>query len=347
MSDVPADEPLDEPLDGPLHEPGRLVLLVTPVATPPGALSWPAWQALREATLVAAADMDPRWEQALADAGVPLQAVTRGAAGDLARRLLATVVGGESVVWLVSPDGDRGLAEALTAALARGAAPGAQVEVLVGGWDPPGARLLELVEVMDRLRSPGGCPWDAAQTHASLVPYALEEAFELAEAVEAGDRTHLREELGDLLLQVVFHARVAAEHVDEPFDVDDVAEGIVTKLRRRHPHVFADGAASTPEEVEASWHEIKAAEKQRESVLDGVPLALPALARADKVLGRVERVGAPVPEPEQGPADAAAVGDRLLALVVAARRGGVDAEAALRRAVRDLERRAREHERRP
>ena len=104
--------------------------------------------------------------------------------------------------------------------------------------------LRALVSVMDRLRSPGGCPWDAQQTHESLVPYALEEAHELAEAIETGDRAGLREELGDLLLQVVFHARIATEHPSDPFDVDDVAADLVAKLVRRHPHVFEDAAAS-------------------------------------------------------------------------------------------------------
>ena len=118
--------------------------------------------------------------------------------------------------------------------------------MLTGSYDLPGARLLDLVAVMDRLRSPGGCPWDAEQTHASLLPYLLEETHEVIEAVERDDRAQLAEELGDLLLQVVFHARVAQEDPQQPFDIDDVAAGIVAKLVRRHPHVFADGAASTP-----------------------------------------------------------------------------------------------------
>ena len=128
-----------------------------------------------------------------------------------------------------------------------------------------------MVEVMDALRSPGGCPWDAEQTHASLAPYAVEEAFELAEAIENGDRSHVREELGDLLLQVVFHARIAQEDAAEPYDLDDVAHGIAAKMRRRHPHVFGDGEASTPAEVEARWDELKAAEKpDRSSLFDAV-----------------------------------------------------------------------------
>ncbi|WP_322789968.1 MazG family protein, partial [Pseudokineococcus marinus] len=162
----------------------------------------------------------------------------------------------------------------------------------------PGARLLELVAVMDRLRSPGGCPWDAEQTHASLAPYALEEAYEVVEAVESGSPEHLREELGDLLLQVVFHARVAQEAPEgERFDVDDVAAGIVAKLVHRHPHVFgaeaggsADDALSAAD-VEAGWEARKRLEKGRASAMDGVPAALPALARAAKLLGRARRAG--------------------------------------------------------
>ena len=204
----------------------------------------------------------------------------------------------------------------------------------------PGAALLELVAVMDRLRSPGGCPWDARQTHASLVPYALEEAYELAEAVEAGDRAGMREELGDLLLQVVFHARVAAEDPTDPFDVDDVARELVAKLVRRHPHVFADAHAATDDEgLHVQWDAIKKQEKQRESALDGVPLALGALARAQKVAGRAERAGLDVAAPAGD-----TLGERLLALVLEARRDGVDAEGELRRTAAAWEARLRADE---
>ncbi len=135
----------------------------------------------------------------------------------------------------------------------------------VGGQDERAAsglvHLADLVDVMDRLRSPGGCPWDAEQTHESLVGYAVEEVFEVAEAVETGDRAHLREELGDLLLQVVFQARVAQEHPTEPFDLEDVAAGIAAKLRRRHPHVFGDVEVADAQDVHRRWEQIKAAEK--------------------------------------------------------------------------------------
>lgn len=201
------------------------------------------------------------------------------------------------------------------------------------------AALADLVAVMDRLRSPGGCPWDAQQTHESLVPYAIEEVFEVAEAVESGDLAALREELGDLLLQVVFHARVAAEHPTAPFDIGDVADGIATKLRRRHPHVFADAQVRDAEHVAQRWDEIKQDEKRRESVLDGIPLALPALTRAQKVLDRAGRVAPGVDLPQ-----GADVGSRLLALVAEARAADVDAEGALRAAVRGYEGRVRDAE---
>ena len=185
--------------------------------------------------------------------------------------------------------------------------------------------LHELVRVMDRRRSPGGCPWDAEQTHESLVPYALEEAYELAEAIESGDRTALREELGDVLLQVVFHARIAQEDPDDPFDVDDVAADLVAKLVRRHPHVFE--AADVRTDLHVQWDTLKNAEKARASALDGIPLALGALARAQKVADRAGRAGLTVDAPSSGPDD---LGARLLALVLEARTAGVDAEGALR-----------------
>jgi XTP/dITP diphosphohydrolase len=206
----------------------------------------------------------------------------------------------------------------------------------------------ELVAVMDRLRSPGGCPWDAEQTHATLAPYAIEEAYELAEAIEADDRAGLREELGDLLLQVVFHARLAQEDADEPFDVDDVAADLTAKLVRRHPHVFADAEAT---DLHGQWDRIKKDEKQRESVFDGVPLALGALARTQKLAGRAERAGlaqiappAMTPQRQSAPSATRAgddLGERLLALVLEARSLGLDAEGELRRVSTDWERRLR------
>ncbi|MFC0712411.1 MazG family protein [Cellulomonas biazotea] len=193
-----------------------------------------------------------------------------------------------------------------------------------------GDALAALVAVMDRLRSPGGCPWDAQQTHRSLVPYALEEVAELAEAIEHDDRAGLREELGDVLLQVVFHARLAQEDPDDPFDVRDVAADLVVKLVRRHPHVFGDAvAAADAEGQHVAWDRLKRAEKQRESAFDGVPLGLGALARAQKLVARAERAGHAVALPDAGPD--APLGERLLALVAEAAAAGLDAEGELRR----------------
>lgn len=187
----------------------------------------------------------------------------------------------------------------------------------------------DLVEVMDRLRSPGGCPWDAEQTHASLTRYAVEEAYELADAVSSGDRAHLREELGDLLLQVVFHARIAQEH-GEPFDLDDVARGISEKLRRRHPAVFtgAGQAASTSGEQKATWEQIKAAEKpERTSPLDGVPAGLPPLERAAAYVERLAGHGHL--EVATRHAQGERPGARILAALVEAETNGEDAAAEL------------------
>lgn len=205
------------------------------------------------------------------------------------------------------------------------------------GDRPTGHRLLELVAVMDRLRSPGGCPWDAEQTHRSLATYLLEETYETLEAIESGDDDDLREELGDLLLQILFHARIAEEREDDPWSIDDVAVGIAEKLIRRHPHVFGDAVATTAGDVEAGWEALKRAEKQRSSAVDGVPLAQPALSLAAKLVHRTEKAGldVPVPDvdlPDVGSADE--VGDALLALTARSRELGVDAEQALRDATR-------------
>jgi XTP/dITP diphosphohydrolase len=205
--------------------------------------------------------------------------------------------------------------------------------------DPPGHRLLELVAVMDRLRRE--CPWDRVQTHLTLVRYLLEESYETVEAIESGDREHLREELGDLLLQVMFHARVAAEHESDPFDIDDVAAGIVAKLVRRHPHVFAaaagtasgDSDVSNADGVQSAWDAIKSAEKARTSALDGIPPGLPALSLAAAVAGRAGvRPGGS--HTVAAAADSASLGDALFALATAAQASGVDPEQALRLRVR-------------
>lgn len=217
-----------------------------------------------------------------------------------------------------------------------------------------GDGLSELIAVMDRLRSPGGCPWDARQTHRSLAEYLLEEAYETVEAIESGERDDLREELGDLLLQVVFHSRIAEEDPEDPWGIDEVARDIVAKLVRRHPHVFVTDAAdaegeavTTPEQVESRWHELKAQEKGRASVTEGIPEALPALLRASKVLARSEHLEVPLPDGGSALADVddeEALGDLLLGVVAASRARGWDAEAALRDAVRRQAGRIREAE---
>jgi XTP/dITP diphosphohydrolase len=195
---------------------------------------------------------------------------------------------------------------------------------------PPGSALLDAVAVMDRLRSPGGCPWDAEQTHTSLLQYLVEESYELYQAIEDDDRDAMREELGDVLLQVLFHARVAAEG-PAAFDVDDVAADLVDKLVGRHPHVFAGTEeVHTVERQEHRWEELKRAEKQRESSVDGVPLGQPAVALAAKLTSRTARAGLPAELLPAGPA----VGEQLFALAAAAKLAGVDPEAELRGAAR-------------
>jgi XTP/dITP diphosphohydrolase len=217
------------------------------------------------------------------------------------------------------------------------------LELLYGSWDPPGARLLDVVAVLDRLMAPeGGDPWKRQQTHASLARYLLEEAYEAYDAIVDDDLPALREELGDVLLQVVLHARLAHEQAERAFTVDDVAGDLVDKLIRRNPHVFADTQVAGVDEIISNWEQIKKAEKSRESAVDGVALTQPALALAAKLLSRAERAGLPVPLPAApaaagwvaaaGRVDAEALGAALLSLVAAAQARGLDAEAALRRA---------------
>jgi XTP/dITP diphosphohydrolase len=191
------------------------------------------------------------------------------------------------------------------------------------------SQLERAVAVMDRLRSPDGCPWDAEQTHATLARYLLEETYEVLEAIETGDRGLLREELGDLLLQVLFHARLAEEEPD-PYSIEDVAGDLVAKLIRRHPHVFAAGAAADAAAVNENWERQKIEEKGRTSALDGVPLGQPALALAAKLVARADRAGLDV-----APASDDEIGERLFAVVRDAVAAGVDPEGALRRTVRD------------
>jgi len=306
-----------------------------------GLLSAQAWQQLRDVDAVLARDEDQPLVQALRAADIDVQLTGPASAQELSQELLGRCVSAQ-VVWLSSGDADPGLGEALAAEVTRDEdAP--ELELLVGSWDVPGARLLDAVAVMDRLRSPGGCPWDAEQTHESLTPYLLEEAHEAVEALESGDRDHMSEELGDVLLQVLFHARVAQEHADDPFDVDDVAAGLVAKLVGRHPHVFARTAdsASTAAAVESTWEQLKAAEKpDRQHLLDGIPAGMPELARAAKVASRLERTGHGDWLREQIDQDRAdrrtAYAAQLMHLVLDARADDVDLAAALRALLRDL-----------
>lgn len=208
-----------------------------------------------------------------------------------------------------------------------------------------GAEFLELVAVMDRLRRE--CPWDAKQTHESLAPYLLEESYETLDALDRGDLADLREELGDLLLQVVFHARVAAERTDGTgFDIDDVAAGIAAKLVRRHPHVFGDVKVSGADEVKRNWNAIKAAERAAanggtSSALDGVPMSQPALSLAAQLQRRAEAAGVPgqlaelpVAEVGDGNEIVSELGAELFALVAKARAAGLNPELELARAAR-------------
>jgi len=196
-----------------------------------------------------------------------------------------------------------------------------------------GSELQRLVEVMDRLRSPGGCPWDAEQTHESLVKYLLEESYEFIDSLDANDREGMREELGDVLLQVYFHSRIAQDHPTDPFSIEDVARSIADKLIRRHPHVFEGLQVSGTEEIIENWEEIKAKEKGRTSSLDGVALAQPALPLVEKLLYRAEKYKVNVELTKyqsDKPATPESVGEALASIIAWARDNEIDPENALR-----------------
>ena len=202
---------------------------------------------------------------------------------------------------------------------------------LVGAPPPAGVELLDAVTVMDRLRSPGGCPWDAEQTHESLRQYLVEETYELLDAIELQDRAALREELGDVLLQVLFHARVASEDGLAPFGVDDVAAELVSKLVSRHPHVFADSEAVHDSESQSvRWEELKQQEKRRESIVDGVAMGQPAVALAAKLAQRAQRADFPADLLPRGDS----VGEVLFAAAAEAKLAGGDPEDELRAVAR-------------
>ncbi|MFD9908778.1 nucleoside triphosphate pyrophosphohydrolase [Streptomyces sp. NPDC059063] len=301
---------------------GRVILLTTSHRVAPGLLSWAAWEALRGADEVVCADATHPQLPYLREAGIDVKQ-----ASPTAEELVRACEGGRTVLVVATAEGDRPLTDGLARLAGSGRFAMPDLELLPGSYDLPGARLLDLVQVMDRIRAE--CPWSSRQTHKGLAKYAIEEAYELVEAIEDGDRDELREELGDVLLQVVFHARVAEEDEEAPFSVDDVAGGIVDKLIHRHPHVFGDDTAATPEEVKEHWRRTKAVEKRRDSVTEGIPLGQPGLALAAKLASRVRTAGLAVPLPAGD-----GIGYELLAMAVQAEAEGVDPEAALRAAAR-------------
>lgn len=210
------------------------------------------------------------------------------------------------------------------------------------------SQLERLRATMDRLRSPGGCPWDAEQTHETLLKYLLEESYEFIDAVERGDRVEMREELGDVLLQVFFHARMAEESADQPFGIEEVAQGVADKLIRRHPHVFGDTVVTGSEDVLENWEAIKKEEKGRTSAIDGVPLGQPALPLAAKLLYRTEKYGYSIPVKSEIDLDndltELEAGRVLLGLINAIQGSGIDPEAALRAATKEYLAQIQAHE---
>ncbi len=196
-----------------------------------------------------------------------------------------------------------------------------------------GSELIRLVNVMDRLRSPGGCAWDAEQTHQSLIKYLLEESYEFIDAIETDDRAGMREELGDVLLQVYFHSRIAQDHATDPFTIDDVAGAIANKLISRHPHVFENLQVSGTDEIIENWEAIKAREKGRTSAIDGVALSQPALPLVAKLVYRAEKFGSDTgikPFSSDERATEESVGQALASVIAWAHQHGIDPELALR-----------------
>jgi XTP/dITP diphosphohydrolase len=293
-----------------------LTFLASSPRVAPGQLTWPAWEALRSADRVLTGTAEHPQLPYVRQAGVTVE-VTEPDAAALVREASSG-----TVVWLADPEGDETLMRSVGSILV-GLDEPPQVEVVQGAYDLPGARFLDLVAVMETLRRE--CPWDRKQTHASLAPYLLEEAYEVVDTIEGGDLEALREELGDVLMQVAFHAEVSPD-----FTVDDVAEGIVEKLVRRHPHVFGDVTVADADEVNANWDKIKSAERGEDaSIFQGVPMAQPALSLAAQLQRRAAKAGMP----EELFTDDE-VGADLFALVRRLREEGRDPEAELRAAAR-------------
>lgn len=347
--------------------PGTVVLVETEPALP-GLLPFQAWDALGTADRVLVRDPEthpsaPHLHFAGLDL-VALEPVSLERAdldltrpGDptdrkLAKALIAAAERDGRVVYLLGP-GD----EQLPVAVGSAAQPsGVEVELVFLAQQPAGVEVLHLVDVMRQLRHPEtGCPWDLEQDHASLVRYLIEETYELVDAIESGHTVDIVEELGDVLLQVIFHAQIGAD--ERTFTIDEVARGIAAKLERRHPHVFGDGDADTAEEVQANWDRLKQDEKRREGPFEGVPDALPGLVLletlqrkaaklgfrwsdlsgpAAKVREELAEVEAAVAEAAGDDQVAAEVGDLLGAVVALARQVGVDADAAAREAGRSF-----------
>jgi len=210
------------------------------------------------------------------------------------------------------------------------------------------SQLIRLREVMDKLRSPGGCPWDAEQDHQTLLKYLLEESYEFIEAVEDNDRIAMQEELGDLLLQVFFHARVAEDDKNQPFNIEDIAKGIADKLERRHPHVFGGTSVKDSAEVLENWEKQKAEEKGRTSAIDGVPLAQPALPLVAKLLYRADKFDYKLRIDQDfklnESIDADSFGKLMLGIIAQAVELGIDPEASLRNAAKGLIKDIQAHE---
>jgi XTP/dITP diphosphohydrolase len=334
-----------------------LTVLLSSPRVAPGLLTWQAWSALRAADRVLTGSGGHPLNPPLTSSGVVPVVADVPDSSDAAAlaAFLSDEAADASVVWLPPPGAE--LEPALLAGLS------VPYQVLLGSHDLPGAHLLDLVSIMDTLRV--ACPWDREQTHSSLLRYLLEEAYEAAEAIEVGDLAALREEIGDVMFQAFFHARIAAERpLDEGgFTIDDVAETLAAKLVRRHPHVFGSVSVSSAADVNANWEEIKKAERAAKaeaagadsadvtvpSVLDGVPFGQPALSLAAQLQRRAERAGIAVPGASAG-AEAPELtgeraGDALMALVARVREAGLDPELELRAAARRFADSVRERER--
>ncbi len=345
-----------------------LTILLTSSRVAPGLLTWQAWSALRAASLVLAGSAGHPQLPALTEADVVPSVVDAPAGAIPLAGFLSSAASSADgdVLWLAPPDEEAD--PALLGALS------VPYQVLNGSRDLPGAHLLDLVAIMDRLRV--SCPWDREQTHSSLLKYLLEEAYEAAETIESGDLAGLREEIGDVMFQAFFHARIAAERsaAEGGFTIDDVADTLAAKLVRRHPHVFGSVSVSSAADVNANWEEIKMAERAAKaaaaaggpadgavagdgvpSVLDGVPFGQPALSLAAQLQRRAQRAGVPASAAwadGAGSPDAIALtgeqaGDALMVLVARVREAGLDPELELRAAARRFADWVREQERSP